>query len=167
MTTPRDDTSPWKGEVDREAAGRGSSSRFSRSNEMTRRARHLRSNQTDAERRLWQSLRRNQLNNLGFRRQHPVGRYTLDFYCSSLKLAIELDGGQHAERRQEFLDQKRTLWLASKGIRVVRFWNNDVLNNIVGVRGEIARVAAEISKSQLTPSPTLPLSGGGSREVIR
>ena len=151
-------TSPCKGEVDREAVGRGS--RFSRTRMMTARAKNLRGNMTDAETRLWHALRRDQLNGLHFRRQHPVGPFTLDFYCRSLRLAIEVDGGQHAEQRRP-ADERRTRWLAEKNITVVRYWNNDVLGNLPGV---LADLAAQIDKrgSQLTPSPTLPLSGGGS-----
>jgi very-short-patch-repair endonuclease len=155
MTTHENFTSPCKGEVGREAAGRGSNRRFARTAEMTKRARNLRGNQTDAEVRLWQALRRNQINGLSFRRQ-PIGRYILDFYCPALKLAIELDGGQHAR-----LDHTRTRWIASRGIRVFRSWNNDILSNIDGVRAEILHLASEALKPQRTPSPTLPLSGRG------
>jgi very-short-patch-repair endonuclease len=115
---------------------------------------------TDAETRLWHALRRDQLNGFHFRRQHPVGRFTLDFYCSSLGLAIELDGGQHAEQRKK-ADERRTRWLAEKDILVVRYWTNDVFGNLQGM---LADLAARIEKRarQLTPSPALPLSGGGS-----
>ncbi|HVX77356.1 MAG TPA: endonuclease domain-containing protein, partial [Bradyrhizobium sp.] len=131
-------TSPLKGEVDRterceassHAGGRGS--RFSRTKAVTARARRLRANPTDAEQRLWQALRRGQLNDFRFRRQHPVGPYTLDFYCSSLRLAVEVDGGQHAEARKH-ADDRRSRWLADKDIAVVRYWNNDVLSNLRGV----------------------------------
>ena len=161
MTAPRIPTSPCKGEVGREAAGRGSNRKFSRTAQMTQRARRLRSSMTDAEAKLWRAVRRNQIHNLSIRRQHPIGPYTLDFYCPSLRLGIELDGGQHAEKRGHHSDQKRTRWLASKDIIVIRFWNNDVLGNLEGVLSEIVRVATERSRQVLTPSPTLPLSGGG------
>jgi very-short-patch-repair endonuclease len=165
MTSPRSFTSPCKGEVGREAAGRGSKRRFSRTEQMTKRARSLRSSMTDAEAKLWRAVRRDQINNLNFRRQHPVGPYTLDFYCPSLRLGIELDGGQHAEHGNRLNDQRRTRWLASKGILVIRFWNNDVLGNLDGVLTEILRVATERLAQVSTPSPTLPLSGGGRREA--
>jgi very-short-patch-repair endonuclease len=161
MTTPRVPTSPCKGEVGREAAGRGSKPRFSRTTQMTKRARNLRGSMTDAEAKLWRAVRRNQIDNLNFRRQHPIGPYTLDFYCPSLKLGIELDGGQHAEESKQVADRRRTGWLASKGIHIIRFWNNDVLSNLSGVLTEIARIASERSKQLSTPSPPLPLSGGG------
>ncbi|HET9687571.1 MAG TPA: endonuclease domain-containing protein [Pseudolabrys sp.] len=166
MTTHENFTSPCKGEVGREAAGRGSNRRFARTAEMTKRARNLRGNQTDAEVRLWQALRRNQINGLSFRRQHPIGRYILDFYCPALKLAIELDGGQHATVAQARLDHTRTRWIALRGIRVFRFWNNDILSNIDCVRAEIPHLASEALKPQRTPSPTLPLSGGGRGESL-
>ena len=159
MTAPRIPTSPCKGEVGREAAGRGSKRRFSRTGEMTERARRLRASMTDAEAKLWRALRRDQLDGLNFRRQHPVGSYTLDFYCPPLRLAIEVDGGQHAESTGRRHDTYRTARLAEEGILVVRFWNNDVLTNLSGVLEEIARLAHE--RQSLTPSPTLPLSGGG------
>ena len=162
MTGPArsDPTSPSKGEVDREAVGRGS--RFSRTRTMTARAKNLRGSMTDAEARLWHSLRRDQLNGLHFRRQHPIGPFTLDFYCPALRLAIEVDGGQHAEQRKR-ADARRTRWLKQKDIIVIRYWNNDVLGNLPGVLADlIAKI--EKRKSELTPSPTLPLSGGGSAD---
>jgi very-short-patch-repair endonuclease len=151
-------TSPCKGEVDREASGRGS--RFSRTQLMTARARNLRGNMTDAEARLWRALRRGQLNGLQFRRQHPIGPFTLDFFCPSLRLAIEIDGGQHAAQ-QKRTDERRTLWLSEKNIAVVRYWNNDVFGNLQGVLADLV-VVIEKRIGEVTPSPTLPLSGGGS-----
>ena len=163
MTSPRSpSTSPCKGEVAREAGGRGSASRFSRTSVMTERARRLRREPSDVERKLWHRLRRDQLSGLSFRRQHPVGSYVLDFYCPSIGLAIELDGGQHNFEGQRQKDERPTRWLEANGIRLIRFWNNDVTGNLYGVLGEIARVASE-----MTPSPTLPLSGGGRRRGLR
>jgi len=151
-------TSRCKGEVDREASGRGS--RFSRTSAMTERAKRLRNNMTDAETRLWRVLRRGQLNGLQFRRQHPVGPFTLDFYCPSLPLAIELDGGQHAVQRKR-ADDRRTRFLSEKKIVVVRYWNNDVFGNLQGVLEDLHAVIEKRAR-EVTPSPTLPLSGGGS-----
>ena len=150
-------TSPCKGEVYREAGGWGS--RFSRTKEMTARARSLRANMTDAESRLWRNLRRDQLNGFSFRKQHPIGPYTVDFYCSRLRLAVEVDGGQHAERKQA--DDHRTEWLATKGLTVVRYWNNDVLSNLEGVLRDLLAHIEKLSRAATTPTPTLPLSGGG------
>jgi very-short-patch-repair endonuclease len=123
---------------------------------MTERARRLRKEPTDAERKIWRALRRNQIDGLSFRRQHPIGPYTLDFYCPEVRLGIEIDGGQHALPDEAQKDLRRSQWLSSKKISILRFWNNDALRNTEGVLAEIARVA-----NQLTPSPTLPLSGGG------
>jgi len=160
MTARRVSTSPCKGEVGREAAGRGSSPRFSRTEAMTARARRLRANLTDTESKLWGALRRGQINGLSFRRQHPTGPYTLDFYRPKIRLAIEVDGGQHAEAANRTKDARRNDHLAGHGILVVRYWNNDVLRNLEGVLIDIVRIAEE--RASMTPSPTLPLSGGGS-----
>ena len=75
---------------------------------------------------LWHRLRNGQIGGAQFRRQHPAGDYTLHFYCPALRLAIELDGGGHNFRSKESLDQERTRFLASKGILVLRFWNDQV-----------------------------------------
>ncbi|WP_426441953.1 endonuclease domain-containing protein [Bradyrhizobium genosp. P] len=154
--TPENPTSPCKGEVDREAGRWGS--RFSRTKDMTARARSLRVNMTEAESRLWRALRRDQLNGFSFRKQHPIGPYTLDFYCSRLRLAVEVDGGQHAEQRKQ-ADDRRTAWLAEKGATVVRYWNNDVLSNLEGVLSDLLAHMERLSQAATTP--TLPLSGGG------
>src|SRR4051812_36327799 len=82
---------------DSEPGGGQSMSRFNRTREKTEIARKLRRNETDVERRLWHRLRSGQICDVHFRRQHPAGRYILDFYCPALALAVELDGGQHAE----------------------------------------------------------------------
>jgi very-short-patch-repair endonuclease len=132
---------------------------------MTSRARRLRKNMTDAETKLWYALRRDQLNGLNFRRQHPVGPYTLDFYCPSLRLAVEVDGGQHAEHNRQMSDEHRSHWLALQDILVVRFWNTDILKNLEGALSELVRVA-ESRAQGLTPSLTLPLSGGGNGETV-
>ena len=105
-----------------------------------RNARALRREMTDAERALWRHLRQCQIGGLKFRRQHPVGRYILDFVCLDTGLVIEVDGGQHAER--SFEDEQRTLWLEQRGYRVLRFWNNEVLANTAGVMEVIRRVVA-------------------------
>jgi|WetSurMetagenome_2_1015567.scaffolds.fasta_scaffold00140_2 ATP-dependent helicase HrpA len=96
-------------------------------------ARELRKNSTDAEQLLWGLLKDRQLLDFKFRRQHPLNSYVLDFYCHEAKLAIELDGGQHAEDAQLRHDEKRSAWLKEQGITVLRFWNNEVLTNTEGV----------------------------------
>jgi very-short-patch-repair endonuclease len=92
-------------------------------------ARELRRTMTDAERRLWRCLRGKQLAGYRFRKQHPIDRFVLDFYCPAARLAIELDGGQHHTDAGRESDATRTAWLENRGIRVLRFWNDDVLQN--------------------------------------
>jgi very-short-patch-repair endonuclease len=106
------------------------------------RAKQLRSQQTDAEMRLWYFLRAHRFGGFKFKRQAPIGPYIVDFICFEDKLIIEVDGGQHAESES---DQRRDAWLHSEGYKVVRFWNNDVLKRTDVVLGEIA--------SALTPTP--------------
>jgi len=117
------------------------------------RARQLRKNQTDAEQALWLHLRRRQLGAFRFRRQQPIGPYIVDFFCPKAKLVVEIDGGQHVERVEH--DAERTQWLESRGYRVVRYWNNEVLRNIEGVLTDL--------QSYLlghTPLPDPPPQGG-------
>ena len=104
-------------------------------------ARNLRVNQTNAEKLLWRKIRSRQINNRKFRRQVPVGRYILDFYCTEIQLGIELDGGQHDEDADR--DRERTRHLNKKGIRVVRFWNNVVLKDLETVLNEIWRITKD------------------------
>ena len=94
-------------------------------------SRKLRSELTEAETHLWQHLRARQVCGKKFRRQHPVGNYILDFACIEARLAIEVDGGQHSEIQSQ--DNLRTAWLETQGWKVLRFWNNEVLQNIEGV----------------------------------
>ncbi len=88
-------------------------------------ARTLRKASTDAEAKLWQGLRARQLNGYKFRRQVPMGNYVADFVCLEARLIVEVDGGQHAERSD--YDEARTDWLHAQGFCVLRFWNNEVL----------------------------------------
>jgi very-short-patch-repair endonuclease len=95
------------------------------------RARQLRKEPTPAEAKLWAYLRRNQINGVYFRRQHAIGKYIVDFCSLRRKLVVELDGSQHLG--QEEHDQERTAFLMTKGYSVLRFWNDQVLNDIQGV----------------------------------
>jgi len=101
-------------------------------------ARRLRKEPTDAEKRLWWHLRGRQLG-VHFTRQFQIGDFVTDFACRRLKLAIELDGGQHADNAE---DEERTRLIVAHGYRVVRFWNNDVLQNTDGVLQAIAEKIA-------------------------
>ena len=94
------------------------------------RARTLRREATDAERRLWAALRNRQLHGYRFRRQFPIDPYIADFCCVERMLVVELDGGQHQQR--ERYDSARTHHLRARGFKVLRFWNADVLRNVEG-----------------------------------
>ena len=100
------------------------------------RARVLRKSPTEAEHTLWRYLRRRQLEGCKFRRQQPLGPYFVDFVCFEQRVIIELDGGQHAEHVA--YDSERTAWLENQGFRVLRFWNNQVFEEIEGVKEVIA-----------------------------
>lgn len=102
-----------------------------RSNPKTKhQAIQLRKKSTPAERKLWSRIRDDQLG-FNFRRQHAIGNYIPDFVCIEKKLIIELDGSQHLE--QQKYDEQRTKYLNSLGYKVIRFWNNEVTNNIDSV----------------------------------
>jgi very-short-patch-repair endonuclease len=100
------------------------------------RARRLRQHSTDAERRMWSALRDRRLLQYKFRRQHPIGRFIVDFACTEYGLVLEIDGGQHTDKAE---DAHRTTLLESRGWQVIRFWNNDVLTNTNGVIETILR----------------------------
>jgi very-short-patch-repair endonuclease len=111
---------------------------------------------TDAEKALWRVLRSRQVSDLKFRRQHPFGDYILDFVCLENKLIIEVDGGQHGERAKE--DEIRTQNLLTAGFRVLRFWNNEVLQEIEAVKERIWRAVEE---QEPYPLSSPPLEGEG------
>ena len=98
----------------------------SRRTPLTGFARRLRTDSTDAELHLWKCLRNRNMFSCKFRRQFPVGPYIADFACIEKRLIIELDGGQHAA--VVVRDEERTVYLKAQGYRVLRFWNNDMLN---------------------------------------
>jgi very-short-patch-repair endonuclease len=104
-------------------------------------ARRLRADLTDVERRLWSRLKNKQLDGARFRRQAPIASYVVDFYCHAARLVVELDGGQHAGQTDR--DLARTRDLERLGFRVIRFWNNEVFDNIEGV---LARIREELIK---------------------
>jgi very-short-patch-repair endonuclease len=109
-------------------------------------ARRLRRDETDAERRLWKHLWRHQLR-VQFRRQHPIGPCIVDFCCIECMLVVELDGGQHEDHRAR--DEARTGWLAEQGFWVLRFSDREALM-------QIEAVLTEIQNRLSTPTPTLP-----------
>ena len=104
---------------------------------LTKTAKSLRKNATRVETILWSQLRAKQFEGLKFRRQQPIDEFIVDFVCFEKKLIIELDGGQHAQAREE--DRKRDKSLTEKGYTVLRFWNNEVLENLAGVLEVIRR----------------------------
>ena len=122
-----------------------------RSHQKPKRARRLRVLQTDVEWKLWFELRDRRLNGHKFRRQMPIDRYVVDFACIESKLVIELDGRQHALRDESM----RTHFLESAGWQVLRFWNNEVVENLPGV---LQRIADTVNCPH--PDP-LPQAGEG------
>ena len=137
-------------------------SRFDRTKLKTARARRLRRDATRPEQKLWFKLRGGQLGGTSFRRQHPVGPYVLDFYCPSVRLAIELDGDQHGTKQGLAHDATRTRFLQNKGIRVLRFWNNEIKENLEGVCDAIDRA---LTPTRNAARSDLPLSGGGKQNL--
>jgi len=114
--------------------------------------RKLRKNSTEAERLLWSKLRNKQLLGLKFYRQYGVGNYITDFYCHTLKLVIELDGGQHYTDSGTMSDKVREDFMSSHGIRTLRFSNNDILTNIDGVLDFLYMTISK--KLELPPTPS-------------
>jgi very-short-patch-repair endonuclease len=128
---------------------------YNRPHQLARR-RELRKNSSAPEERLWSKLRRQQLG-VRFRRQHGVGRYITDFYCAEWALVIELDGDSHFTPETQVYDAERDRFMYSLGLRVLRFLNRDVMENMEGVVEQIVAVGNE----RFTPSLTLPLSVEG------
>src|SRR5262245_54467209 len=102
------------------------------------RAQSLRRNLTDAERIIWNAVRAHRMHGASFRRQTPVGPYIVDFLCHDAMLIVEIDGGQHFEPEHSMRDARRDAFLSSKGYRVLRFNNHDVMTNRLGVLETIA-----------------------------
>ncbi len=122
---------------------------------LTQKARENRKSPTPAEKKIWTDiLQGKKLNELKFSRQKPLDEYIVDFYCSKVLLAIEIDGDSHAE--QKHYDQKRTERLKALGVTVIRYTNEEVMNNISGVYEDL-----KIKIVNLKQPPRSPLSGGG------
>jgi very-short-patch-repair endonuclease len=121
------------------------------------RAKQLRRAMTRAETLLWRQLKAHRLDDLGFRRQSPMGHYIADFVSHSCKLIVEVDGESHDFESRILHDERRDAWFASRGYRVLRFTNDDVMKNLEGVVVTISQAA----DSCPPPSLTLPRKGGG------
>ena len=113
--------------------------------------RELRNNMTDAESRLWSTIRMKQINSCQFYRQRIIGDYIVDFYCPRAKLVIEVDGGQHYSDDMAEVDRKRDDYLKNLGLKVLRFSNTEVLNNIEGVVESILENMGIIQANPPTP----------------
>jgi very-short-patch-repair endonuclease len=119
---------------------------------------------TDAERKLWRYLRDGlAFEGTHFRRQATLGPFFADFACHQCRLVIEVDGGQHNETDNVDADALRAAYLNTQGYRVLRFWNNDVLQNIEGVC-EVIRKAVTEALAPPTPDPSPPQAGGGEKQ---
>jgi very-short-patch-repair endonuclease len=105
---------------------------------LEQRRRELRRNQTDAERALWAKVRNKQFFGIKFFRQYSIGPFIVDFYCPKVKLAVELDGGQHSQSDNRESDAARSKYLKTQGIDVMRFWDNEVLLDIESVLSKLA-----------------------------
>ena len=114
-------------------------------------ARELRQPQTPAKQKLWSRLRNRQLNGLKIRRQHPIDRFIIDFYCAEAKLCIEIDGDSHAEQVE--YDQARTEYLYERGYSVIRFTNGEVFNQCEAVLQQIAGECHRLIGGNDSPSP--------------
>ena len=125
---------------------------------LTRKARALRQNMTNAEKKLWQAVRHRQVRCARFRRQVPLGHFIIDFACLESRLVVEVDGGQHNENHA---DARRDAWLKLSGFRVLRFWNNDVLESLSGV---LETIAAALQPAP--PSRPSPVKGEGGARLM-
>lgn len=107
---------------------------------MKQRRRDLRRGQTDAEKAFWEQVRNKRFSGLRFVRQYSIGPYILDFYSPSVKLAVELDGGQHNQSDNKEYDAARTEYLKAHGIKVMRFWNHEVLIDMQSVMSRMSEM---------------------------
>ena len=109
-------------------------------NDINQKARELRKNMTSQERKLWNIIKNRQFYGHRFRRQFPIGNYIVDFVCREAKIIIELDGGHHNQPEDIIYDKARSAFLVDEGYQVVRFWNNDIDKNLIGVYEEMKKL---------------------------
>ncbi|MBS0382035.1 MAG: endonuclease domain-containing protein [Proteobacteria bacterium] len=126
-------------------------------------ARKLRTTMTDAERVLWFRLRGGRLAGLKFRRQHPLPPFVVDFHCHEAGLVVELDGSQHGAD----VDQARTRAIEKQGFRILRFWDNQILQQLDDVLAEIIRVARARTLTRRCAPPSPGGRGAGNKETRR
>ena len=125
---------------------------------LTKYAKSLRQNATDAEKILWHHLKARQIEGIKFRRQQPIENKIVDFVSFETRLVVELDGGQHAG--DKIKDQKRDRFLKKNGFRVLRFWNHEVLQNLDAVLVKIRRMCLKYEKGVVTLPQPLPSREG-------
>ncbi|NIE97222.1 endonuclease domain-containing protein [Acinetobacter sp. Tr-809] len=114
-------------------------------------AKTMRSNATEAEHLLWQLLRAKRFMNLKFRRQHVIASYIVDFYCHELGLVIELDGSQHGTDDGKEYDAERTKFLEALDLKVVRYWNHEILKNTERVLDDLWNVCSSLKSKSTSP----------------
>jgi len=119
----------------------------------------LRNNSTKTEMLLWKRLQGSQLDGMKFRRQHSIGRFIVDFYCPDARIAVELDGSVHGSQKQRERDKRKQEYIEGLGIKVLRFFNDDVLSNMQGV---LLAISSAKGKPPLNPL----LNQGGERGVV-
>ncbi len=132
-------------------------------NKLTLNARNLRKNMTTQERKLWNIIKNKQFYNYKFLRQYVIGGYIVDFICREEKIIVEIDGGQHNQNENIKYDKNRNKYLENLGYKVVRFWNNEIDDNIEGVY----RKLQEIVMIKTAPTLTLPRKGRYEKTSIK
>ncbi len=125
------------------------------------RRRELRRNQTDAERALWAKVRNKRFFGIKFFRQYSIGPFIVDFYCPKVKLAVELDGGQHSQSNNRESDAARSEYLKTQGIHVMRFWDNEVPLDIESVLSKLALKVTPFHSPLKVRGDEGGLEGGG------
>ncbi|MGH8026586.1 MAG: endonuclease domain-containing protein, partial [Pseudoxanthomonas sp.] len=158
--SPREKVPEGRMRAETLGASESSSKKFPIDKESLDFIRSLRTQSTEPEQIIWSLLRDRRLHGQKFRRQKPLGSYILDFYCHELRLAIELDGGQHNDAIHQASDARRDAFVASQGISTLRYWNHDVLGKTETVMEDIwrqvkARVQGDTSTGRSAPSSAL------------
>lgn len=157
-----------RGEARRGAAiaAEAANVKWKNSEEIIQRAKELRKNTTDVEKLLWSLLKGRQIKGNKFRRQHPIEHYVADFACVEQKLIIELDGGQHGHEENIKKDKERTAFIENKGFKILRFWNNEALENTHGMMQVIWDALPEVEGRSPHPNPPPQEAGEGTSIVI-